>query len=199
MSLWETLKDYKCMVPEGQVGAWRVEHFEVTEEDARFERLRSIFSSSRGRGVPVGIYTRLARHGTTVMSDTPDELNDQLPFLYNAKGNILINGLGLGITVDLALMSPEVNHVTVVEIALGVISLVGPYLQEKHGGRLTIVEGDALAWAAPKGVRYDAVWHDIWDVICADNLPEMHKLHRRYGRRTDWQGSWCRERCEWNR
>jgi hypothetical protein len=27
-------------------------------------------------------------------------------------------------------------------------------------------------------------------------LVEMRSLHRRYGSRCDWQGSWCRRECE---
>lgn len=40
------------------------------------------------------------------------------------------------------------------------------------------------------------VWHDVWDYIDANNLTQMHALHRKYGRRADWQGSWCRDQCE---
>jgi len=199
MSIYKTVSNYKCSVPTGQRGNWRIERFAVTKEDAELERLRAIFSSSRGRSVPEGTYTRLMRNSTLVMSDTPDELSDCLPFLYEARGDVLINGLGLGTTVDLVLSLPEVGRVTVVEIAPEVITLVGPHLLEKYGERLDIIEADALTWKPPTGKRYSAVWHDIWDNICADNLPEMHRLHRRYGRRCDWQGSWCRERCEWQR
>jgi hypothetical protein len=36
-------------------------------------------------------------------------------------------------------------------------------------------------------------WHDVWANICEDNLPLMARLHRRYGRRVNWQGSWSKE------
>lgn len=35
----------------------------------------------------------------------------------------------------------------------------------------------------------------IWDSLCADNLEEMTKLKRRFGRRTDWQGCWGEYQC----
>ena len=54
---------------------------------------------------------------------------------------------------------------------------------------------DALQFM-PRGMKFTVVWHDIWNHICSDNLPDMHKLHRKYGRRTDWQGSWARHLCE---
>jgi hypothetical protein len=65
-----------------------------------------------------------------------------------------------------------------------------------EGQRCEVVCSSALDYKPPKGVTYGAVWHDIWDAICVDNLDEMKKLHRKYGRRADWQGSWCRYECE---
>jgi hypothetical protein len=197
---WEK---YKVDVPEGQSGNWRVERFVVTERDADLERIRSAFASSARRiPVPAGHYTRLM-HGTgfgaLVMSDTPAEMNDHRYAIHLAKGKVLVNGLGLGVVVQAMLEKPEVDHLTVIEISPDVIALVGDHYKERYGDRVEIIEADALTWKAPKGVRYDVVWHDIWKDICADNLPEMHKLHRKYGRRADWQGSWCRAECEWQR
>jgi len=83
--------------------------------------------------------------------------------------------------------------VTVVEKSKDVISLVAKHYLGDH--RVTIVNADAYLYKPPKGVKYDAVWHDIWDNICGDNLPEMTRLHRKYGKRADWQGSWCRSLC----
>lgn len=133
------------------------------------------------------------------MTDTPAEIRDLYPLRRMATGQVLINGLGLGVAVEMCLSKPEVEHVTVIEISQEVIQLVGSYLKLIHGDRLTVIHADAFEYKHPKGVRYNAVWHDIWDSICADNLPEMHRLHRKYGRRTDWQGSWCRYECERNR
>ena len=107
----------------------------------------------------------------------------------------MINGLGLGVTLKLVLAKPEVKNVTVIEKSADVIKLVAPTYCEDP--RLVILNKDAFEYNPPKGVRYDAVYHDIWNNISSDNLPEMHKLHRKYGRRCAWQGSWCREWCEY--
>lgn len=175
-------------VPEGRSGDYSVERFTVSEQDAKF----STFSYS-GRYVTAGTYTRLRRGRTVVMSDTPAERRDHAYFVSLATGSVLVNGLGLGMCIKAVLAKDDVAEVTVIEKSPDVIRLVAPALTDP---RLTIIEADALAWQPPKGKRYDAVWHDIWDNICADNLPDMHKLHRKYGRRTDWQGSWCRAECE---
>lgn len=187
-------------VPDGKSGEWSVETFTVSEKQAEFEIIRSMFSfSGRGRRVPAGTYKRLMRSGTVVMSNTPNEIHDHILFICKAKNgrNILINGLGLGVSLKAILDSDKVESVTIIEKSPDVINLVAPsFLEDK---RVTIICADALEWKPPKGQRYDAVWHDIWDDICSDNLPEMEKLHRRYGRKTYWQGSWGKALCARNR
>ena len=176
-------------VPEGRSGPWSIERFEIPEKS--IETIRAAFS---GRPTRPGWYTAVKhdRRGI-VMSDTPAEQRDHAWFIRAAKGHVLINGLGIGMCLNAALAKPDVERVTVVEIDQDVISLVAPVYADD---RVTIVNESAFDYSPPKGERYGAVWHDIWDAICADNLSEMHKLHRKYGRRADWQGSWCREECE---
>src|SRR5262249_14419804 len=100
---------------------------------------------------------------------------------------------GLGIAAQIALGKPEVSTVTAIELSIDVICLVAAHLADH---RLTIIHADAFGWTPPKAMRWNVVWHDIWDDICADNLKQIAVLHRRYGRRCDWQGSWCRAECE---
>ena len=91
------------------------------------------------------------------------------------------------------MLNSEVEEVTVIEISPEVIKLVGTTLLKLYSKKLIIIQADALTWDPPKGVRYNAVWHDIWPTICADNWESMKRLHRRYGRKCDWQDSWQRE------
>jgi spermidine synthase len=132
------------------------------------------------------------------MSDTVDEIRDHLGPIRRATGKCLVNGLGLGMVLQGMLNKPEVEHVTAIEISPDVIALVAPHYQERFGDRLTIIQADALVWRPSKGTRFNVVWHDIWDDMSEDNLPDMHKLHRSYGRRCDWQGSWGRDIIEAN-
>ena len=85
------------------------------------------------------------------------------------------------------------SHVDVVESDKRVISLVGPYYTIDE--RVTIHHADAFEQSKtwPKDTRWNLAWHDIWADLCEDNLQEMFKLHRSYGRRVDWQGSWGKE------
>lgn len=177
----------KVSIPEGQRGDWRVVRFDVSADEAAWASVRAL-RDGRGGIVP-GTYTKLVCKGRgTVMSDTPDERRDHMPAYRKAKGHVLINGLGLGMVLGAILKKSEVESVTVVEISQDVIDLVWPHYA---CDRLKVVKSCAYAYDPPKGVRYGAVWHDIWDSICADNLPSMTRLKRKYGRRADWQGCWA--------
>lgn len=175
------------IVPNGKSGAWEVSDVEVTKCD-------SMMSSLRGGALfhcPAGKYRRLTCGWHVVMSNTPMELRTNRAFVRNAFGRVHINGLGLGVVLLAVLMKPEVEHVTVVEKAEDVMKLVAPSFERFPN--LTIIHDDALTYTAPRKSKFGAVWHDIWNGICADNLDDMRLLHRRWGHRADWQGSWSRD------
>jgi hypothetical protein len=193
---------FKVDWPEGSVGDWTIERHTVTIEDEQAQRIRLWNPTSLGRFTPAGTYTGLKRDGELIMSDSPDEIEDLMPFIDQAHGRVLINGLGLGVGLKAILdktnfMSdePSVTHVDVVEIDPDVITLVGP----NFGGdsRVHIWRGDAFTYHWQPGTTWDSAWHDIWDAICTENLIGMKRLHRRYGKRVGWQGSWCRSLCEY--
>lgn len=172
-------------VPNGSSGNWSIEEFEADEFWYRISLMKS------GRGVPPGKYKRLCRGRSVIMSNTPDEIRDFMPFVHRAEGRILVNGLGLGVVLTALLAKTEVTAVIVVEQSADVISLIAPYFNDS---RLTIINADSYQYI-PEG-RFDYVWHDIWDNICSDNLPQMAKLHRKYARKTNWQESWCKRECQ---
>ena len=182
-------------LPEGSLGAWAVKKFAVSEKDSSWTAMRA---AVKGRGyVPSGTYTQLVhRQRGLIMSDTPDERRDHFEAVHRARGHVLINGLGLGMVLAAILKKPEVTKATIVEIDPDVVALVGPHYRDS---RVELVTASAFDYQPPKGVRYGAVWHDIWDHICGDNLPEMTRLKRKYGRLTDWQGCWCEWQCKHRR
>lgn len=186
---------YKVDVPEGVSGDWEVKRFIVSKSDAESSTTRDA-----SRAVPAGEYTMIQRDGCTIMSDTHAEVRDHLDAIHQAHrlgGVCLVNGLGLGMVANAMLQSEGVIRVEVVEASSDVISLIAPHYEARYGDRIKIHHADAFEFAPPDGVRYTVVWHDIWDDICCDNLEEMKWLHLKYGRRADWQRSWCRDECEW--
>ena len=177
-------------IPDGVQGDWAVETFTV--QDRELSEMLSLMKD--GRGVPAGTYKRLTRRGSVVMSNTPDEIRDFYYFVRRASGRVLVNGLGLGVVVKALLDKDDITHITVIEKDPDVIALVASHLNDL---RLEIICADALKYKPQS--QYDAVWHDIWDGICSDNLPEMTKLHRKYAKRTPYQASWCRTECQRSR
>ena len=172
-------------IPNGDSGAWSIQEFEADELWYRISMAKS------GRGVPPGKYKRLSRYKSVIMSNTPDEIRDFMPFVWRASGRVLINGLGLGVVLTAILQKEEVKEVIVIEKEQDVINLVAPYFNDS---RLTIIHADAYEYS-PEG-KFDCVWHDIWDHICSDNLPQMTRLHRKYAKRTNWQDSWAKKLCK---
>lgn len=175
----------KVNLPEGKRGHWTVERFRIPKKSLAF---------TYGHRAPQpGVYTRLLCGQHCVMSDTDAEMRDHYAPVINAKGHILLNGLGIGMVLKGCLAKKEVTKATIIELDADLISLVAPHYSDP---RVEVVQADAYAYQPPKGVRYGMVWHDIWDDICSDNLEGMKKLHRKYGRCADWQGSWARYECE---
>jgi len=172
----------KVTVPEGVSGDWSVERFEIPD---------SMVAAFRERLFKAGVYTQLRYRDRLIMSDTPAERLDHADFVRNAKGNVLISGLGLGMCLGAVLRRLEVSSVTVVEKSPDVIRLVAPYFQ--GDARLIVINADIMTWKPPKDSRYGAVWHDIWSDACADNLPQMATLNRRYARKSDWIGCWSQD------
>lgn len=168
----------------------------VTEEDARRERIRAAIGG-HGRGMfRAGTVKQLIVDDVMWMSDTPDERRDHSEPLYQAMrrgGRVLVNGLGLGMVIGALTRLDNVEHVDVVEVDARIIEAVGPFYASD---RVTIHYGDALTMQWRVGTRWSVAWHDIWPYITSENLPTMARLHRMYGRRTDWQGSWARYECE---
>jgi hypothetical protein len=183
--------EYKVDLPEGEHGRAKIQRFEIDPKSIWAMRM-----NLEGRGARGGVYTRLTIGGQLWMSDTEAEIRDHLDAILEISrrgGRVLINGLGLGMVVKAALACENVEHVDVIESDPDVLALVGPHYASE---RCTIHEADAMQMKWPVGSRWTVAWHDIWLHMSEDNLPEMARLHRSYGRRVDWQGSWGRERIE---
>lgn len=133
--------------------------------------------------------TRLSVGRRLVMSDTRDEYRDHVEAIHRATGRVLIHGLGLGCYLRAILQKPDVQHVDVVELEQDVLDLVGPYFADD--ARVHFHQGDAYTFTFPKGVTWDAAWHDIWADKCSDDLEGHARLNRRYARRVGWQRCWA--------
>lgn len=183
-------------VHDGVSGDWAIETFEVGEIESDKTRLRADYTRDNDAFIPAGCYRRLVKLGDVVMSNTPMEVRTCAEFLENARGRLLINGLGLGMVLHAVLQLPEVTQVTVVERELDVIKLVGDAFSSDP--RVEIIHADAFLYCPPAGVTYDSAWHDIWHDLSASNLDGMEALEQKYLYLTNWQGCWGKHECEQN-
>ncbi len=125
--------------------------------------------------------------GEIVMSDDPRELKRHLPVVLAARGRVLVSGLGLGCVVRGLLSNPQVDAIDVLENSAEVLALVGPTVADP---RVRVHHADALRWRAPRGVRYDCAWHDVWSVGDVQTNQMHLKLIDRYRRICGRQGAW---------
>lgn len=172
------------LIPEGQQGSIRIEHYDVSPEDSKFTMLRQVFNHSRDEFVPPGRYIRLRVNGQVMMSNTSMEVRSNARFVRQAHGRVLIAGLGLGMILQGILPKPEVKDVTVIESSADVIALVEPYIRH---AKLSVIHDDIFILKPRRGERWNSIYFDIWPTICLDNLDEIVRLHRRFGRYLDRQ------------
>lgn len=181
-------------VPCGRRGPWAIEEFDISEAEAKFFNMRASWRpGSRVFCVEPGRYKRLV-HTTrgVVMSNTHMEVFTNRQALDASEGFVLINGLGMGMLLEAVLAKPQVERVKVIEMDSDVLGLVGPHFASDP--RLELVQADALTYKPPRGEQYDFAWHDIWDDITSDNLPQMKALTRKYRRpRAKAQACWARD------
>lgn len=173
-------------LPDMEKDGVRITNFEITEKKADAFNFGLMMSGDYQRRIAPGRYTRLHIDGELMMSDTPAERRDHLEFIMEARGDVLITGLGIGMASNAAARKSCVNSVTVIEKNATLIELVAPFAHEK----VRVVHADALEYRPRPGERYDCVWHDIWPSISTDNGPEITILKKRWARRCSWQSVW---------
>ena len=96
------------------------------------------------------------------MSITPNEILTMGPAIKEAKGNVLIYGLGLGYFPFMALNKKEVTSITIIEKEKEIISLfkenILPFFNQNKP--IKIIEADALTYKVNE--QYDFVFIDLW-------------------------------------
>lgn len=191
-----------CTVPDGEMGPWKISTFTLTEDDVAFSNLRAAMRGNRLEYVSPGTYRKLTHSARgVVMSNTQMEISTNYGAYLSSRGRVLINGLGLGMLLEGILSKRDdcgehvVSYVRVIEVDADVISLVGPHFA--GDSRVEIIHADALSYSPPRSEPpFDFAWHDIWDAICADNLPDMSALGRKWNkRRAHSQDWWVRDEC----
>lgn len=187
------------IIPPGTAGVAEVRHWEADEETARRSRFRAAAQLNRELAVEPGRYAQLFVRGSLVMSDTQMEQDSNWDVVYEARGDVLIAGLGLGMILVPILRKPKVRTVTVVEKEMDVVRLVEPYVRRVPGGeKLMVVRADILQWKPRTARSLDVIYFDIWPEIPTswEHRAEMQALRRRFApylRKGGWSRCWKQE------
>lgn len=177
---------HKIIVPQ-VIGRAAIRHAKVSKFEATM-------SSMRGIPTDPGKFAVLEVDGKVVMSDTYNEQRSNREIVREARGSVLIAGLGMGMILHPILASKDVRSVLVVEKERDVIDLIRPTLPASD--KLSILCADIFEWQPLPGAKWDVIYFDIWADICTDNLPQIAKLHQRFkSRKTPggWMNSWYAE------
>lgn len=177
----------KILAP-AEKGEARLSHYTVDRNVSALSALRP------GMYTPEGTYVQLHVGNVLMMSDTRHEKITNYEVVHQAKGRVLIAGLGVGMIIHPIAAKEEVDSIVILEKSRDVIDLVAPSLP--GGKKITVIQGDVLEIIPPKELRYDTIYFDIWPSITTENLPEINMLHRRWRSRLStggWMDSWCRD------
>src|SRR5271157_5165690 len=124
MLLQVTFPKMTKLVRPGASGDARVEHFTVSKAESRRTRMRAVVTGKDELVLP-GRYAALFVGGEVMMSDTRMEHRSNRAVVEQARGHVLIAGLGLGMILHPIADKPEVERITVIEKSPDVIKLVG--------------------------------------------------------------------------
>lgn len=113
-----------------------------------------------------------------VMSDSWMECKTNINFVNNAKGNVLIAGLGIGLIVLAIQDNPDVKNITIIEKDESLKNIVLKQLSKHLNDKINIIISDINEFE-PKE-KYDTIYFDIWNNISGENLDEMNNLSDKF-------------------
>ena len=108
-------------------------------------------------------YLALTEGNNIWMSLNPNEIETMKPFIYKAKGNVLVLGLGMGYVPFMMANKPEVKSITIIEKDPEIIGLFNTliYPNFKNKEKIKIIEDDAINYVR-KNSRFDYIFADLW-------------------------------------
>jgi hypothetical protein len=124
-------------------------------------------------------YPVLRHKGTVWMSITPNEILTMQDSIKEAKGKVLVLGLGLGYYQFMISNKPDVKEVIVIEKDKNIISLFKKHLlpQFPNKNKIKIIESDAFDYLENTKEKFDYCFLDLWHDP-EDGLPLFLRLRK---------------------
>jgi spermidine synthase len=133
-----------------------------------------------------------------MMSNHETEIYTNQKFIDNAKGDVIIFGLGLGLIILPLLKDDNIKSIDVVEIDNGIIEVVSDVLKvEDIYNKLNIINGDMRNYHLINKKKYDTIYFDIWYNVDEKELNEIEELHSNWSHFLNeggWMDSWLSEK-----
>ena len=134
---------------------------------------------------PLGYFTNenkylvLSYDNEVWMSITPNEINTMEPYIKEARGDVLVLGLGLGYYPFMASLKEEVKDITIIELDEKIIDIFNKHLLPlfPHKEKIHIIKGDGIEFLKNNQKHYDTIFMDLWHNP-EDGLPLYIQLKR---------------------
>ena len=134
---------------------------------------------------PLGYFTKenpylvLSYDNEVWMCITPNEINTMEPSIKQAKGDVLVLGLGLGYYPFMISLKEEVKDITIIELDEKIIDIFNKHLLPlfPHKEKIHIIKGDGINYLKNNQKHFDTVFMDLWHNP-EDGLPLYIQLKR---------------------
>ena len=109
-------------------------------------------------------YLSLSYKGVTWMCITPNEINTMKPHIDQAKGKVLVFGLGLGYYPFMVSLKDEVKDIYIVELDQNIIDIFKENILPdfRNRDKIHIIQGDAKEYIKHIDNSYDTIFIDLW-------------------------------------
>jgi spermidine synthase len=189
-------------MPEGKFGSAQIKHFTTTQEQSTFCKLRALLNHRATEFISPGKYARLLVHGGVMMTDTDMERATNLELIRQAKGHVLVGGLGLGMVVfALLAKKPKIHSLTVLEYNPDVMELVCRHLPKDP--RLSVIDADGFTWKRRRlDPKFNTIYMDIWPNVGGNYGSKVAQLREHYQPMLSpkgWMGDWQTEYHRYNK
>jgi Tfp pilus assembly protein PilF len=167
-----------------KVGCIEIEHYTITRSDVLCELVRGGPCEEETMAV-------LRVNGKAMMCDNLHERLSNQDIVEQARGRVLIAGLGLGMILHPIIKNDAVSSVTIVEKEKDVITAITPILPKSS--KLQVVCGDIFTWKPEDSARYDCIYFDIWTNGEYDGDLERQQLlskFEKYRAKGGWISAW---------
>lgn len=98
------------------------------------------------------------------MNISPNEINTMAPSIKEAKGNVLVLGLGLGYYAFMVSEKDDVEKVTIIENDENIINIFNNYLFKffPHKEKIQIIKNDAYKFTNENAHKFNYIFVDLW-------------------------------------